>query len=115
MKFVKISVLVSTILLSISFCNAQSTKHKKTVAQKSETVTEKLNKEVKLSPTQFKQINTINVEYISNKRGLDKKIKVLSEAKKKLKKERKTKIDTILTSEQIEQRKQFKKKNKKKK
>ncbi len=115
MKLLKLSVLLTLFLFTVSICNAQSKKSKKTLEQKSSEMTGKLNKEVNLTATQISKVKAINTSYLERKKMLDDKIDALKKGKKKLKKERNTKIDTVLTDKQKKKRETLKKKKAKKK
>jgi len=117
----KQSVLLLVFVTTFYVCNAQDKKPTKTPLQKSAELTEKLNKELKLSKDQLVKVKVINDAYSEKKEALDKKIEALENEKDKLKKENKAKIDVILTAEQkkkknaLEAKKDAEKAKKKKK
>lgn len=121
MNLFKQYALLLAFVMTISVNYAQDNKPKKTVDQKSNELTDKLNKEVKLSKEQIIKIKAINTTYIEKKEILDEKIDVIENEKDKLKNENKTKIDAILTADQkkkknaLEAKKDAEKKKKKKK
>lgn len=121
MNLFKQYALLLAFVMTFSVNYAQDNKPKKTVDQKSNELTEKLNKEVKLSKEQISKIKAINTTYIEKKEVLDEKIAVIENEKDKLKKENKAKIDAILTDDQkkkknaLEAKKDAEKKKKKKK
>lgn len=113
MKTLKLNMLFFLAIFSFSVCSAQNEKSKKTLEEKSTAMTEKLDKELTLSPTQKPKIKAINTAYLKSKKELDDKIKALETSKKELKKKRKEKINLILTEDQ--KKKALKKKKKRKK
>ena len=115
MKTLQLGILLSIIILSTSIGQAQNQKPIKTMEEKSVSMTEKLDKKVKLNDNQKPKVIAINSAYIKSKKELDDKIKSLENSKKELKKKRNEKINTILTEEQKKQLEASKKKKKKKK
>ena len=100
MNLLKKSAVLLVLVVTFSVVNAQNKKQEKTPAQKSTELTEKLNKQVKLTKEQLVKVKVINDAYSEKKEALDKKIEVLENEKDKLKKENKAKIEAILTAEQ---------------
>ena len=106
MNLLKLSLLSTVFIATISICSAQA-KQKKTLEQKSIEMTTKLKKELKLTNAQTEKITPIYLAYLKEKKVLEDKISAL-------KKERNTKINEILTDDQKKKNDALKKKKKKK-
>jgi hypothetical protein len=102
-------------MITASVCNAQDKQSKKTIAEKSTEMTEKLTKQVKLSEEQQTKVKTIYTSYLAKKKVLDNKKEELKKEEKKLKKERNIKLNKVLTEEQLKKKAALKKKKKSKK
>ena len=102
MNIIKYTFIISA-LITTSLCNAQSKKTDDKLAQKSVKKTQELHKNVKLTKAQTEKINVINLEYLTVKQELERKLKALKKDKNK-------KINAVLTEDQKKKLEEVKKK-----